>query len=357
MNSELPPTPGFWRTFRLLLGAARRRSSGRRSRQKQLLNQRSATNWGGFGFAMAVLFMAVLNVFAAFVLRLAVESGERADAESHGKIAVSSTFLDAAKKINPPDDDSSGITGRDLTDYEYSWEAKSIAKNHGGRVEAIEAKLRNAVRRHGAQDFITNGDASPGLSFLVKAGPLSALAGSVALLWWGVMLVFQGEGLELDLQRRRHPMWEWLFSHPVPAGAVFLAEMFSPLAANPMYWAAPLFVGVVYSFVYDTGVAVLAVLVIGIPVTVAAACMGKALEIGVVLRFSPRSRGAIVGLMGWLGYASMILFFLGMVVVPRIVSAMSPLLGIPAALPWPWLRLFLGAQADGSFSFIHGMAP
>jgi membrane protease YdiL (CAAX protease family) len=356
MKSELPPIPGFWRTFRLLLGAARKRSSGRRRRQQQLLNQRSATNWGGLGFAMAVLFMAVLNVFAAFALRLAVESGERADAESHGKIAVSSTFLDAAKTVNPPDDDSSSIADQALSEYEYSREARSIAKEYGGRVEAIEAKLRNAVRRHGAQDFITNSDASPGLAAFTKAGPFPAMLGSVALLWWGVMLVFQGEGLELDLQRRRHPMWEWLFSHPVPAGAVFLAEMFSPLAANPMYWAAPLFVGVVYSFVYDTGVAVLAVLVIGIPVTVAAACMGKALEIGVVLRFSPRSRGAIVGLMGWLGYASMILFFLGMVVVPRIVSAMSPLLGIPAALPWPWLRLFLGAQADGSFSFIHGMA-
>jgi len=45
------------------------------------------------------------------------------------------------------------------------------------------------------------------------------------------------------MQRRRHPMWEWLFSHPVPVGAVFLAEMLAPLAANPVYWTAPLFVG------------------------------------------------------------------------------------------------------------------
>jgi hypothetical protein len=58
------------------------------------------------------------------------------------------------------------------------------------------------------------------------------------------MLIFQSEGLELDPQRRRHPMWEWLFSHPVPAGAIFLAEMLSPIAANPIYCSAPLFPGI-----------------------------------------------------------------------------------------------------------------
>ena len=87
-------------------------------------------------------------------------------------------------------------------------------------------------------------------------------------------------------------MWEWLFSHPVPAGAVFLAEMLSPIAANPVYWGAPLFVGVVYSFVYDPGLAMLAALLMGIPITVAVACLGKALEIGVDgLIFTAFARG------------------------------------------------------------------
>jgi hypothetical protein len=62
------------------------------------------------------------------------------------------------------------------------------------------------------------------------------MLGSLALLWWTVMLVFQGEGVELDLQRRRHPMWEWLFSHPVPPGAVFFAEMLSPIAVPAPAW-------------------------------------------------------------------------------------------------------------------------
>lgn len=298
--------------------------------------------------------MAILNVVAAFVLRSAVTSGQRVAAESHGRIAVSPSFLEAAKALKPPSADFSNMASQELSDSYYSLEAKDIAREYGGKKEDIEEKLRNAVRNHGARDFITNDEASPGLAASID--PLPAMLGSLVLIWWGVMLVFQGEGVELDLQRRRHPMWEWLFSHPVPAGAVFLAEMLSPIVANPIYWGGPLFVGVVYGFVYDPLLAMLAVLFIGVPVTVAAACMGKALEIGVVLRFSPRSRGAMVGLMGWLGYASMMLLFLGLIVVPKIVSATGRFLGSFTVLPWPWLQLFLGARADGSFSFLAGVA-
>ena len=352
MNRELPRPPGFWRTVRLLLGASRKRSSGRQKRQRQLLQHRSGTDWGILGVALAVLVMLALNVLAAFVLRSAVTSGQRVVAENHGKIAVRASFLSAVKSLNPrhtgPNADQT------LSDRDYMWEATHIADHYGGKEEDIEEKLRNAVRNHGASDFISNDEASPGLAASID--PLPAMLGSLVLFWWGVMLVFQGEGLELDLQRRRHPMWEWLFSHPVPAGAVFLAEMLSPIAANPLYWGAPLFVGFVYGFVYDPLLAMLAIPLIGVPITVAAACLGKALEIGVVLRFSPRTRGAMVGLMGWLGYASMMLLFLGFIVVPKIVSATARFLGSFTVLPWPWLRLFLGARADGSFSFLAGMA-
>jgi hypothetical protein len=69
---------------------------------------------------------------------------------------------------------------------------------------------------------------------------------TLVLLAWLIMLIFQGEGLELDIQRRRHPNWDWLFSHPVRPGAVFLAEMLSPMAANPIYATGPLFFGILY---------------------------------------------------------------------------------------------------------------
>jgi membrane protease YdiL (CAAX protease family) len=93
----------------------------------------------------------------------------------------------------------------------------------------------------------------------------------------------------------------------------------------------------------------------GLPITIAAACMGKALEIGVILRFPPRSRGAIIGIMSWLGYASMMLFFVGLFVVPKVVAATWKFFALFVRVPWPWLRLFLGGQIDGSFSFPAGM--
>ena len=355
MNRQFPRRPSFWQTVRLLLGAARKRSEGRRKRQKQLLNQRSGTDWGALGTVLSVVFMIVLNALGAFTLRFAVESGERAQAESQGKIAVSSSFLAAVKEM-PQGDESFNTRDQVIADYQYSLEAKRIAKEYGGNAGEIETKLHKSARQHGVADFISNDEASPGLAAYRKVGPLPAMLGSLVLLWWLVMLVFQGEGLELDLQRRRHPMWEWLFSHPVTAGPVFLAEILSPIAANPIYWAAPVFVGVVYGFVYDLELAILAAAIIGVPIAAAAACLGKALEIAVVLRFPPRSRGAMIGLMGWLGFACMMLLFLGLFVIPKFVTATRQFLEIFTVLPWPWLGVFLGARADGSFSFLQGMA-
>ncbi len=358
MVSKRPSPLSFWWTVRLLLGAARKRAVGRRKRQQELLNARAkknATNWGGAGFALTVLFMAILNGFAAFVLQIAVQSGERAEVERRGKIVVSQNFLNAAQFAER------SVAGLPFTPDQavgaqtYSAEASRIAERYGGTPATIEQKLRVVLRTHGARDFMTRAEAAQGLSALARGGPIPAMLGSVMLLMWGVMLVFQGEGLELDLQRRRHPMWEWVFSHPVPPGAVFLAEMLSPLAANPIYWSAPLFVGIVYGFVYDLSTALVAALLIGIPLAVAAACLGKALEIAVVLRFAPRSRGAVIGFMSWMGYATMMLSFLGVYIIPRALTAAGHLLDVPAFLPWPWLLLFLGGRTDGTFSLTSGV--
>ena len=162
-------------------------------------------------------------------------------------------------------------------------------------------------------DLVPARSATPGMKALASTGPVPMMFGSFILLWWGIMLVFQGEGLELDIQRRRHPLWEWIFSHPVPPGAFFLAEILTPIAANPVYWTSPLFAGLVYGAVYGPLPGVLAVLLAGVPITVAAACLGKAIEIGVILRFSSRTRGAMIGLMSWIGYSTLMLFFVGIV--------------------------------------------
>jgi membrane protease YdiL (CAAX protease family) len=299
--------------------------------------------------------MLFINGAAAFVLNEAVKTAQRVETEQQGKIVVSKEFFEfAAPSTAEPDSNQESNFGESNAQA-YSNEAKRISEKYGGSEAAIEKKLRNAVYYHGTMDLVSSESASPGLKGLGYTGPLPAMFGSLLLLWWAVMLAFQGEGVEMDTQRCRHPMWEWLFSHPVPPGAVFLAEMLSPIAANPMYWGGPLFAGFVYGLAYDPGVGILAAALVGIPVTVAAACLGKALEIGITLRFSPRSRGAMIGLMSWIGYTSMMLFLVGLYFVPKFITATAGFFRFLTAVPWPWLSLFLGGRADSSFSFLSGV--
>lgn len=181
------------------------------------------------------------------------------------------------------------------------------------------------------------------------------MMGSLVLLFWLVMMICQGEGMELDLQRRRHPMWEWLLSHPVPPGAVFLAEMLAPISANSIYWFGPVFVGAIFGMVYGVPTGILATLLAGIPVTIGAACLGKALEIGVMIRFSPRSRGGILGLMSWMGYSLLMLSFVGFYFLPRFETAAGSLLHVMGTTDWPWLMLFVGGGLAGGFHFASGL--
>jgi membrane protease YdiL (CAAX protease family) len=341
--------PKFWNTVRLLLASARKRAAGRKTRQRELFQHKRATSgWSGVLGVFAALFMMLLNAGAAWVVVSAVVAGERLHAERRGKVVVSRRFL---QKVA-----SETEANRQIGWPVYYSEANQIVEKYGGTRREVAEKLRAAVRRNGAEDLISSDEAAPGLSALPRSGRLAGLLGSIALFFWATMLIFQGEGLDLDVQRRRHPMWEWLFSHPVPAGAIFFAEMLSPLAANPIYWGAPLFAGILYGLTYGFGPGVLAAVAIGIPASVALACLGKALEIAVILRFSPRSRGAMVGLMGWLGYASMMLFLLATFVMGKIATIAGKVLEPLTLVPWPWLEWFLGGRGDGSFSLAQGLA-
>ena len=365
MSAQPIGRPRFWESVTLLLGAARRRSEARRKRQQELLNGRTkgkGTDWGALGFVLFVFFMLFIHGAAAFCVSLAVKAAQRADVEQKGKIVVSQgvvSWLDhnqsgprkwlehfSEASSNEKDDQASVI----------EFEADRIAEQYGGSVSEIKRHLYWTIRQSGTANLVSNDVATPGLSALGRSGRLAPFVGSIALLWWALMVTFQGEGLEMDVQRRRHPMWEWVLSHPVPPGAMFLAEMLSPIAANPTYWGAPLFVGIVYGLAYDPGLGICAALIVGVPITVALACLGKALETGVLLRCSVRSRGAIIGLMSWFGYTALMLFAAGaLVFVSKLVTYSAGFLTWPGRLPWPWLGLFLGELPGGSLSFFYGV--
>jgi hypothetical protein len=343
--------PGFGRTVGLLLGVARKRAVGRQKRQQELMQRRvkkNAFNWGSLGFVLAIFLMAFLNALAAFVVYGAVAAGDRAEAERNGKMVVDRWFRERVLDV------SRFSLPASYLESSYKAEAIRIAFQTGRPEKEVENELREAVAQHGSDALVTGASVIHSLSDLPRSGVYPAMLGSLVLFWWAVMVMFQGEGLELDLQRRRHPMWEWLFSHPVSSGAIFMAEMLSPIAANPIYCTAPLFTGFLYGFAYGPGLGFVAAFLIGIPVAVTAACMGKALEIAAILRFSPRTRGAMIGIMSWIGYASMMLFFFGISARPKMASPLIKFLHPLTVLPWPWLGLFLG-QANGSLSFPLGM--
>jgi membrane protease YdiL (CAAX protease family) len=353
--------PHFWRVVWLLLAASRRRAVGRQKRQAELFRQRAgktgAGNWAGVAIVMAAVLMAGLNIVGAFVIRNAVTAAERSDAERQGWVVVDKPFADRVAKVElrakAQSWDQAAID-RALA-RAYRGESQQIAQFYGGDANAIAQRLRQSVQTHGTANLRPLHDAAPGLAALPAAASLPALVGGLGLFGWALMLVFQGEGLDLDTQRRRHPMWEFLFSHPVPPGAVFLADMLAPIAANPLFFSAPLFPAFLYGFVYGPAAGALAAVVVGVPVTIAAACMGKALEIAIMLRFSPRSRGAILGLTGWLGGVAMMIFILLPFATGNVVTAAAGALAPLAALPWPWLGLFLGQIGPAAFSFPLGM--
>lgn len=358
MSGARPQVPGSWRVTWLLLAAARRRAVGRRRRARQVFRQQSggkAANWSGLSLLLVGALMAGLNIVGAYLVKDAVLAGQRVAAEQRGRVVVGTPFLRQVQEARFR-----------ATDWQAPWaeidaalrrsyraEAERLAQDYGGNQDAIAARLRATVLDHRIDDFITRDSAAPGLKVLSTSGGVPAMLGSIALLWWFLMLVMQGEGPELDVQRRRHPMWEWLLSHPVRPGAVFCAEMLAPMAANPLFWSAPLMPGFLYGFVHGPALGVLAAVVVGAPVTVAAACLGKALEIGALLRLPPRSRGAALGLVGWLGYASMTLLFIGWLVVEQAATVLAGPLRPFAGLRWP-LGLLLGQTGDGA-SFTAGV--
>ena len=138
--------------------------------------------------------------------------------------------------------------------------------------------------------------------------------------------------------------------------AVFLAEMLAPVLANPVLYWAPLFPGLLYGAAHGIGEGCAAAFLVGVPVALAAACVGKAIEIAVVLRLPLRIRGAVIGVIGWLGYASQIALMSSPTFLLNITPRIGHRLDGVASFSWPWLGWFLGQNSQGHFSFWRGVA-
>lgn len=365
---ELKPTSSF-AVLRALWKAARLRSVGRRRHQQKLFSNKNRTNtgrWAVLGKIFAVLLGVIVHtVFAIMVTRLAddklgipVRVGDkvilaekyikelnevaedekdfarkwRESIKSYGEIEE---LIEQLHKVNPEKSELRATISEhraSLRDREAS--VKEL-KEASLRVAGLSLAYRQGEKIYDGSDsedkyveLVTmQFEKYGGAGFMAEeeiharfAKPqtwndeLVALC-SLLMLLWIIMMVCSGEGLELDVQRRRHPHWEWLLSHPIRPAAAFTGEMLGPMMGNPLYLTAPLFWIIVLSSFYPFWAALLGGTLLGLAFALVTSAMNKAIEIGVMLRLPLRSRGAALAVMSWFGFVTMWSpFFLGKLV-------------------------------------------
>lgn len=344
-DAKPSPTPDL-RVLRSLWRAARQRASGRRKRQAQLMKRKTGSEsnaLSSLGVFLMVVLTGVVHLGLGFTMVKTLDQAQMMEHEQKGRLVVP----DYMKGYLDPNDKHRG--GREdwmvpLADSSDSFRSREF----GGTRDVQREKVLEHARQHGREGFITEKDA---VKFSLKRpGELPASMWpfiGVMFLWWFLMLVFQGEGLEMDFQRRRHPMWEWLASHPVRPVAAFSAEMLAAFMTNPIYWGAPLFWCVVWSSAHGFGWEVIVgSVLVGLPLAVAASCLHKGLEIAAMLRLPSRTRGGALGLMSWAGYCLMMLplFMFSMPMIKRALLHVTMPLG--AWMPsWP-ARILLSGWSD-----------
>jgi membrane protease YdiL (CAAX protease family) len=342
------PTPGataFWPTVRLLLRFAHLRSRGRAERQRRLLGNRGDSGLGPAAGSMLLTIIAMgIHALAALALSNALELSPRVTAEVAGRRVVPAGCV----RILAEETASHERVDVDRV-RRYCREDPRFGSQEEPAAQATA--LVDHYRVRGPDGFVEGAGASPWAQTGAAMDPVASVVGSTVLVLWFVMLAFQGEGTDLDLQRRRHPMWEWLLSHPVDSRAVFLAEMLSPLAANAFVLTAPVFwIGVYWAAYDDFPLAVAIGILVGVPVSVAAGCLGKTIEIMALLRLAPRSRGAALGMLSWLGSTSYLLTVL-VAFSPQVILAVARVLAPLAALGrWPLLAWACGLHGTPAAS-------
>src|SRR5262249_9125743 len=148
-------------------------------------------------------------VLAASDLVTAVRTAENVQAEANGHVVVEDWF---ARRIASYEADAARPSGsrdhaRFVADGDIAAEAGRLARQRHGDQAAIAAQLRTTVWN----------DPKALLSDAMLWRQPGALPDIIALIivgGWCLMMLCQGDGLEIDPLRSRNPMWEWLFSHP-----------------------------------------------------------------------------------------------------------------------------------------------
>lgn len=316
-----------WRVARLLWKASRLRARGRTRHNQGLLNNKTGNTsnmTASWAVVLSVAFAAILHfVVGSFVVTPIDASRQMATERAGDIMVVLPRFADRLKLVavaerqrdTATDEESRELAQQALNQAiaDLASEASSSRRRmFGGESSDHEADLLKHLRERGSHGVIV-ADNSNSLHDPVDLPPAYWLNAMLLISFWFFALMFQGEGLDLDIQKRRHPHWEWLLSHPVKPVAAFSAEFMAPMLTNPLYLTAPVFWFTIFRSFWPAVIAVVLSLVAGIASAVAASCLNKSIEVAAMLRLPVQKRGYFLGLISIAGYVFLLLpvFILG----------------------------------------------
>lgn len=331
-------------TVRALWRSGRIRHAGRARRQAELMNSKGAGGdfLGCLGAWMIALAMLALHALYGFAAHNIMDLVSEVSAERSGTMTVNRYDWESLQKLSAPKDDESGLDDNRLERFVTNV-ASNRVRDWGGDRESEAVRVRQHFDQTGIDGFIYLNHSSSLPKNPLTLPPIYWGVLTVLLSIWFIAMIFGGEGLELDVQRARHPMWEWIMSHPVRPVAAFSAEMLTPAMTNPLYFTSPLFWLAFFGSLHGTASGIMAAVVVGIPFAFAASAMNKAFEIVAMLRLPQRSRGAFLGLMSWAGYVALmgsLLLFSAFNVHLRLVAWLAELGTLVPG--WPIRMLLYG---------------
>src|SRR4029434_679313 len=217
----------FLGTIALLFRYAKVRRAARSARQKELFSSkhaRSGTAGGddlGWLATLAGLFFAfMIHWLFAETITPAMHAVATGDLEKRGLLVVSEKAYTAIAEYGRKDGDVEARKERAALDDAIAWSAAAdLPREREGTLTEGADRVQAQYRDRGIDGFVAFPSGKRFLQNNDHWTPATYGVLALGIFTWIFMLVCQGEGLELDIQRRRHPVWEWLLSHPIRPAA------------------------------------------------------------------------------------------------------------------------------------------
>ncbi len=283
---------------RLLLASAWRRAAARLARARRYGEHSSVL------FVFAVFGALAMQVMLGLAYLVFARTTADAEHEAGSRLMISDYSYNAMLAVEQHRSELGGNAGESAKPRALSedlWElmAMRLQMRRGGTDEYWLSEIKRRYQVEGSSAFAPEPERDHWFDFDGE-GAAGALTLMIALSF--LSLAMQGEGMVMDTQRRRHPMWEWYLGFPVPQSAVFVAEALAPVVSNPMLFTAPLLLAAIAGFHADSMAVALCTLPIAIPLVLVAAVYAKVFEVLIMLRSSARNRSSWLMLLSGIGF-------------------------------------------------------